>query len=62
MQEDMMDLNNIEMQMIDTINSEGITRKQFIEKILYEKSKDLEFWKCKDNKIQITRKEKFKFL
>lgn len=46
LQEDMMDLNNLEQQMIETLENEGIPQKDFIEAVLYGKREQLNFEKA----------------
>ena len=46
LQEDMMDLNNLEQQMIETLANEGIPQKDFIEAVLYGKRDQLNFDKA----------------
>ena len=46
LQEDMMDLNNLEQQMMKTLEDEGIPQEDFVETILYGKRDQLNFEKA----------------
>ena len=45
LEEDMLDLNNLEQQMIQTLENENITYEDFIDRILYKKKEQLNFEK-----------------